>query len=94
MKNSQNVIRIAGLAIALAITLPVSAAEEDVPRYKGHATAQPMVAKTTTPSRTGETQQTKDSAPETATKKKENTSDQAQMPYVTYDGAANAPSDR
>ena len=30
MKNSQNIIRIAGLAIALAITVPVSAAKEGV----------------------------------------------------------------
>ena len=94
MKNSQNITRIAGLAIALAITVPVSAAEEGVPHHKGNTTAQLMATKTTIPSRTGEAQQTKGSAPAATTaQKKESASDQDQMPYVTYDGAANAPSD-
>ena len=91
MNQTQNILYIVGLVVALAAALPVLAKEQNAPIEIGIAKSVAAKTKTARPSRDStESQQQENQAatsiPNNETKTQPNPSN---TPYVTYDGAAN-----
>jgi len=76
---------------ALVLALPVAAEEQVSTKLQQHAGFQPVSTKSAMPSRTGEAPQRKViEATLPTTPSKEPATNSENMPYITYDGAANS----
>ena len=91
MNQTQNILYIAGLVVALAAALPVLAKEQNAPIEIGIAKSVAAKTKTARPSRDSTESQQQENQPATSTPNNETETqpNPSNTPYVTYDGAAN-----
>ena len=95
MNTPQSYASIVGLGIALLITLPCAADEQDAAQNKLYPSAKSIAVRQASPSRTFESPSMPESVGEAnSTPKKSDVPDPTTTPYMTYEGATSSNSDR
>lgn len=94
MSTTAKCAHLVGLSIALSISLPSLAEEQDAASNKRYPTAQPMTVRMAGASRAIESPQMQEHATDVnTTQKKVDVPDPAVTPYMTYEGATSSNTD-